>query len=272
MLLSAEARRAVKVVLTGEGADELFAGYGYYRRLVGVRSLFDRTIPRNRDRRGTSGFPYVMTHAKVERLTPDLAPEGEGAPRAEARLENEYLDGSRGLDPLNRALRIDTAGWLPDDLLMKVDRTTMAHGLEARVPFLDRRVVDLAMRMPAGVKWRDGAGKWVLRSAFRDLLPPDVVQRPKHGFNVPLASWFRGPLRTLISEDFPRDAQSSAPWLSTGTTRELVARHVEGRENLARPIWTAYALAVWFRDAARTYRPSRNPSLRTEADASNVIV
>lgn len=251
MLLAAEARRSVKVVLTGEGADELFAGYGYYRRFVGLRSLIAGGISRANGRRSASGYPYAMTHALVERLTPDLPPDGADAARAEERRAKEYLDGSRGLDPLNRALRIDTAGWLPDDLLMKVDRATMAHGLEARVPFLDHRVVELAMRMPATVKVRDGAGKWVLRSAFRDLLPREVLQRPKHGFNVSLASWFRGPLRTLFSEDFPKDAQSSAPWLSTKAIHELVARHVGGEEDLARPIWTAYALAVWFRDAAK---------------------
>ena len=250
MLLAAEARRAVKVVLSGEGADELFAGYGYYRRFVGLRSRVAGALHRANGRRSASGYPYAMTHALVERLTPDLPPEGVDARRAESAREKEYLEGSRGLDPLNRALRIDTAGWLPDDLLMKVDRTTMAYGLEARVPFLDHRVVELAMRMPANVKLRDGAGKWVLRSAFRDLLPTEVAQRPKHGFNVPLANWFRGPLRTLISEDFPEIARTSAPWLSTRAIRELVTRHVEGGEDLARPLWTAYALAAWFRDAA----------------------
>ncbi len=265
LLLSAEARRAVKVVLTGEGADELFAGYGYYRRFVGLRSLIASAIPRTSGRRSASGYPYAMTRDLVERLTQGLPTEGADAPRVEERCAREYLDGSRDLDPLNRALRIDTAGWLPDDLLMKVDRTTMAHGLEARVPFLDHRVVELAMRMPAAVKVRDGAGKWVLRSAFRDLLPQEVVERPKHGFNVPLASWFRGPLRTLISDEFPKDAQASTPWLSTRAIRELVARHVGGEEDLARPIWTAYALAVWFRDAAaRRLRPSES---RTPAHA-----
>ena len=272
LLLSAEARRAVKVVLTGEGADELFAGYGYYRRFVGLGSVFAGMIPRVNDRRSPSGYPYAMTHGLVDRLTRDLPLEGAGARPAEERLAREYLDGSRGLDPLNRALRIDTAGWLPDDLLMKVDRTTMAHGLEARVPFLDRRVVELAMRMPAAVKWRDGVGKWVLRSAFREMLPPAVAERPKHGFNVPLTSWFRGPLRSLISEDFPRDAQASVPWLSTKAVRDLVGRHVGGQEDLARPIWTAYALAVWFREAARTYGPSRNHSRHSEIAASNAIV
>jgi len=272
-LLSREASRQVKVVLSGEGADELFAGYGYYRDVPPrdpngrsavvslLRTLFRPGLAHG-FRRSTefgrrspiSGFPYAMSAAVADELLAALPLDG-GAQRIAAeieRLERSWL-APRPSSPLTQALSVDAGGWLADDLLMKLDRTTMAHSLEARVPFLDYRIAELAFSMPADVKLRAGRGKAVLRDALGVHLGNDLAGRGKHGFDLPMHEWLRGPLRSLVTDTL----HAGTAWISHTAGDELLDAHMAGR-NLERPLWTLFVLSAWFQrlDEARTHAPA----------------
>jgi asparagine synthase (glutamine-hydrolysing) len=224
LLLASEARRHVKVVLTGEGGDELFAGYGYYERLrspwrqaqSAVRRALARSVASRRmgyrHRSFWSGYPYVMRPGSVERFLRDL-PGGDAGKTAAIVDATERSFATDGLDGLSRALRVDAQTWLPEDLLMKVDRATMAFSLEARVPLLDYRVVEFASRIPAGLKMCRQVGKWIFRSAFRELIGPELADRGKMGFGVPMGRWIRGQLRPLLDECLSRSSLAHTPWL-----------------------------------------------------------
>ncbi|MCC7494656.1 MAG: asparagine synthase (glutamine-hydrolyzing) [Fimbriimonadaceae bacterium] len=254
-LLARLARQQVTVVLTGEGADELFAGYDHYPSVVaraaepawrtaarrlrdglrgGLRRLRGGCDPAEIDPR--SGFPLTAAQRTVRRLLPG------GPADLLWRPEDPRLAGPAR--SLQAALRGDLAAWLPDDLLMKVDKMTMAHSLEARVPFLDHRVVEAALALSDAARLRAGQNKWVLRQVATRLLPAAVVQRGKHGFNLPLAAWLRGPLATLL-QDSVRSPAVGALGLDAAYLQRLAAEHVAGRLDLARLLWTTLMLLRW---------------------------
>src|SRR5207247_8987246 len=125
---------------------------------------------------------------------------------------------------------VDVATYLPGDILTKVDRASMAVSLEARVPLLDHPLVEFALALPAGLKIRDGLGKRVFRQTIRGLVPPEVMNRPKHGFSVPLGSWFRGPLRHRIDAlTLPRDGVGIYDFLDRRAVSRLASAHLLGR-------------------------------------------
>ncbi len=244
------ARQHVKVVLTGEGADELFSGYGYYRRLASPRARALQHVKRfltHGERSASSAYPYVMPSAAVRLLTPSFA-SAPSLARTRRALEAGWV-GIGGGDAINRAARIDIHGFLADDLLPKVDSATMAHGLEARVPFLDHRVVEMALRIPGRLKRRGDVGKLVVRDTFRALIGNELTDRSKHGFNVPLAEWFRGPLRSMLTDMTASDLNAT-PWMDRGVVQAMVDRHLAGADH-ARELWTIYTLAAWYHAMAK---------------------
>ncbi len=247
-LLARLAAAEVKVVHSGEGADELFAGYGYHRRR-GLGQRLDALRARLRGEPGTgpSGFPLAMTAAAVEALLAPLPAAPGALAAAEAALARAGAGAVR--DRLQRALRQDQSHWLPDDLLMKVDRTTMAHSLEARVPFLDHRLVELAASMPADRKIHDGRGKAVLRAAFADLLGPELCQRPKHGFDLPMDQWLRHELRPLLAESFAD--LGDVPFLAPERVDAVWRAHDRGAR-LERQLWSLCVLIGWWRNLRAT--------------------
>jgi asparagine synthase (glutamine-hydrolysing) len=137
---------------------------------------------------------------------------------------------------------------------MKVDRTTMAHSLEARVPYLDHRVVELAFRMPSSLELRHGIGKAVLRTAARPRLGDELTMRRKHGFDLPMGEWLRGELREPVLGTFAPARQGDCPWLDYGRVRELIARHERRFGEFERPIWMLWVLARWFAGVASACR------------------
>jgi asparagine synthase (glutamine-hydrolysing) len=260
LLLASEARKHVKVVLTGEGGDEMFGGYGYYERFLSplrrVQGAARRVLARAVGSRATgyrhrsfwSGYPYLMKPGSVENFLRDL-PGGDAGGTAAIVDATESAFATPGLDGLNSALRVDAQTLLPNNLLMKVDRSTMAFSLEARVPLLDYRVAELAARIPAGLKVRGGVGKWILRAAFRDLIGPELADRRKMGFGVPMGLWFRGELRSLLDEYLSRRSLAHTPWLDPDAIDALVSEHMSEKGDFSRPIWTLCVLARWFRKA-----------------------
>ena len=177
-LLAKEAARHLKVVLCGEGGDELFAGYGRYRSALRPRWFGGRQMRR----RGLLDGLGILR---------DAAGWRQGLEDAENRIAAE--GGSR----LQQAQALDCADWLPNDLLLKVDRCLMAHGLEGRTPFLDPKVAELAFRLPDGLKIKNGMGKYILRKWLAPALPAADAFSRKRGFTVPVAEWIAKRARTL---------------------------------------------------------------------------
>jgi asparagine synthase (glutamine-hydrolysing) len=177
-LLAKEAARRVKVVLCGEGGDELFAGYGRYRSALRSRWFGGRQI---RHKGIFDGLGILR----------DPSGWREGMEEAEKRI------AAQGGTRLQQAQALDCADWLPNDLLLKVDRCLMAHGLEGRTPFLDPKVAELALRLPDGLKIRNGVGKYILRKWLTRALPAADAFSRKRGFTVPVAEWIAKRARVL---------------------------------------------------------------------------
>jgi asparagine synthase (glutamine-hydrolysing) len=156
-------------------------------------------------------------------------------------------NATSGRDAVTRASVTDLLTYLPSELMTKVDIASMAHGLECRQPFLDHRVVELAMGLPLDLKYRWGRGKRILEAAFGDWLPSEVFHRRKQGFGVPVDQWFRGELQAM-ARDVLLDATSTGRgYFRPGIVERLLTEHVEGRANHGRRIWSLVVLELWHR-------------------------
>lgn len=273
-LLSREASKQVKVVLTGEGADEVFAGYPYYRPFVMGRTPIDAMAladqrrhwlafseqlsarmggaffcgPRNNELSPISSFPYSMDANFLWNLVhPDRRPPIDRAPLIVGDIEARAVaDLSSDATPLQRALALDTKLWLANDLMPKLDKMTMAHSLEGRVPFLDHRLVEMAFTLPSRFKVGAEHGKLILRDAVRDIIPMHMVNRVKHGFNVPLYQWFKGPLHGFARDTLLGGSMESLGLLDRRAVESLIVAHTEMDMNMARPLWQLICLTRWF--------------------------
>jgi asparagine synthase (glutamine-hydrolysing) len=232
------ARAHVRVCCAGDGGDEAFAGY-----------------PR---------FAAFQERASVD---PDgaedayLAARTWVSPAMKERLYGSWMRGAlrgydplapvrarfahaRAWDPLSRIQYVETKTYLPGDLLTKVDRASMAHGLEVRVPLLDHRLVEFAARIPAELKLRNGVSKAVLREALGERIPPQVLERPKRGFSMPLAAWMRGALRPWIEQRLFAGQTIISDWVNLDVVREWWDEHQRDR-NLNRFFWSLVVLESW---------------------------
>lgn len=210
--LCREASKDVKVVLSGEGGDELFGGYGYYKPFVSpgwpntlpwLLANPQRVVPDLLGEPETaSGFPILCGAQERSRLSG--ASQHDYAWEAETQ---QWLDRAR--DPLQRATAADIAGWLPDDLLVKLDRIGMAHSLEGRAPFLSPRLAEMALNLTQRQRVSSNTTKVALREVARSWLPPEIVERPKQGFVLPMRTWLKewfegnGGPRTYLRESSP---------------------------------------------------------------------
>ena len=284
LLLSQLARRHVIVSLSGDGGDELFAGYERYFR---TRWLWSRigTIPKSLRRvlahslrvapglwaRGIAGaapllprqFRFSNSRDKIGRLADALAMESPDV--LYGKLVSHWADPTSVVidsrepltaltDPARRArledytermMYTDLVSYLPDDILTKVDRASMAVGLEARVPLLDHRVVEFAWQLPLSLKVHGAQGKWALRQILYKYVPPALIERPKQGFGVPIEHWLRGPLRdwgeSLLNESRLRQEGFFDP----EPIRAMWQNHVTGRVNEQYRLWDILMFQAW---------------------------
>jgi asparagine synthase (glutamine-hydrolysing) len=270
-LVSQFAAKHVKVALTGDGGDELFAGYEicfaiealrkvdltplWLRRVVsGVANLlpysaYGKNYLRMLSRPSALERYFELNYSPHFLRARLLQPEWR-APRGAAFLHHVFPDCllPEPTDILTQALYFEATANLTGDMLVKVDRMSMAASLEVRCPMLDHHLAEFAMRIPHAWKMRGGRGKRILIDALGDRLPPELLNMPKKGFSVPLALWFRGPLR-----DFVWDHLTSPAFLNRGIVQEPVVRalieeHDRGRRNNSHWLWMLLVLELWFRE------------------------
>ena len=255
-LLAEAARADVKVVLSGEGADELFGGYPTYpghraalawQRLPRpLRAVLRGAITRLPASTGKVTLEFMLKQfvAAADRplLERHLAWFGALGPDAAGGDVEAIAAKLRGFpegDPLNRVLWLDFVTYLPDNLLVKVDRGTMLASIEARAPFLDRRVLELVLPAPSALKVRGFTTKVILKQAARGLVPANVIRRRKRGLSVPVARWLNAGLAPLA------DRYLAAPHLAPDRVRPLFAEHRAGRANHARKLWPVLMAELW---------------------------
>lgn len=281
-LLSALARQHVKVVLTGEGADELFAGYGQYYYVQHLHQLQVRlpTFARQAGRKilrfvpaGGHGGTWVERAHKVLLglfcpLPQSFLQYGQMIPNHVRQYlysrqfkqmlcsQNElpfecrrkYFGKVVSWSALNQALYVDTKTWLPDELLMKVDKMTMANSLEARSPYLDHGLVEGVFRMPDRLKVRNGVFKYLLRRYGQSILPESIWRRPKHAFSVPYREWFNGPLKPLVYDTLSSQRIRRHGFLEaeaiTKFLHEYFGRGRQG-EKETRALWALVCFQLW---------------------------
>lgn len=258
--LAQAAREEVTVVLSGEGSDELFAGYPKHRaapwieRGCVVPAAFRQPVADAIERR----LPPAAARARIavralggatpeERIATWFAPF-TGRERSElfggSVTRRSPRSPSHG-DIVRRMLVSDVSTWLPDNLLERGDRMSMTASLELRPPFLDHRLVELAFRLPTSLKVRRGVGKWIIRALAREQLPATIVDRRKVGFSVPLDRWLRGDLGDFAGDMLLSDSSLVSSLASRPAVARLVDDHRRGRRNEAARLWPLLCLEVW---------------------------
>jgi asparagine synthase (glutamine-hydrolysing) len=259
--LSRLAASRVKVVLTGEGSDELFAGYPRYR-LEQLARRFHRLPLANQRRLWEALLPMVPGRARAKLAKLLLSPGDAGrrreawvanfAPDRRATLLKPYLHAEVAPPQpddagLEAQLRLDLRTWLVDNVLMKCDKMTMAASLEARVPFLDHEVVDWAAALPAEAKLHGGEGKAVVKRAALSLLPREAVYRPKQAFHTPTATWFRAARgRALLTDVLLGDTARNRGLFEMDAVEALIREHQAGADR-DQALWNLLVLELWLR-------------------------
>jgi asparagine synthase (glutamine-hydrolysing) len=266
------ARRHVTVVLSGDGGDELFGGYDRYLPHANV-TWFDRLPLPGRRRLASLCWPMLPHGARGKNLLRRAARDDRGryldsvtffhaderrallspAQRralagtdAEARLSAAW----RRLDMLpwpSQMMHFDFETYLPEDILVKIDRMSMAHSIESRVPLLDNEVIDFATTLPAGLKMRDGRGKHIFKRAVASLLPAEILDRPKQGFGVPIGVWFSGGLRDLFGDVLLSPRTAARGYFDRRFLDRIVHEHLSGRRDHTDRLWALLVLELWHR-------------------------
>ena len=273
--LSKITRERVKVALTGQGADEPWAGYDRY---LGVKlSTYYSRLPRlitdsfapviakipgrmERMKRGIEslGEPDILTRfakiysffsadMKAQLYKGTLKERFEAAPYGAMETLRRLQADVQHLDPLSQMLYIDTRANLPDDLLMVADKTSMANSLEVRVPFLDYRLVEFVESLPPSLKLKGMTGKYLLKKALTKWLPSKTIYRKKKGFAHPIADWLRTSMRPLVEDCLLSNNSSLSRYFDQDYMRQLYTKHREGKEPYMRHIYLLVSLELWHR-------------------------
>jgi len=237
------AREHVKVVLTGDGGDELFAGYDVHRRFFESQ---DFAAPRPQFEQAYLRAISLFSHEEKQRLYGNQT-RGTLAGVDAYEFARPHLASARHLDPINQALALDMQLLLPGNNLVKPDKMAMAVSLEPRAPFLDHRMMDLAFRIPGNLKYREGTTKWIFKKAAESILPASIIYRKKQMFTVPIGEWFKGRLRPFVLEVLTSARTVERGLFDPRGVRQMIDDHVEGRANYTRQLRALIALELWQR-------------------------
>ncbi len=281
-LVSQVARREVTVSLSGDGGDELFGGYN---RHIWIHRLFDRANGIVRPGFRTAGwllqqilagggenrlravlpsrFRKMQLQDRLAKLAsvlqarsiedaylrtrsqwanPEQLVVGASEPLLLVELKSAQIDVD---DAVQHTTYLDLVSYLPDDILVKLDRASMGVSLESRVPFLDHRLVELAWRLPTSMKIRDGRGKWLLRNVLEKYVPSEIIDRPKAGFSLPIHDWLRGPLQEWAESLLSEHNLADRGVLNPGPIRERWKEHQSGVRNWQHQLWCVLMFQEW---------------------------
>jgi asparagine synthase (glutamine-hydrolysing) len=286
LYLAQAARQHVTVALNGDGGDESFAGYGHYvsgtiasrlgvvprplaHALGSLASLAGGDPPRFSAARRARWLAHAMTLQPAEMSTLMAARFTEAqrsalytdeykaelarcTPLSAAGIIPAALADSDAPTALERFLDADVSTYLPSDLLVKMDIATMTHSLEVRSPLLDHVFMELAAGLPASLKMRGRRRKVGLKDALRPWVPDHVLDRPKMGFSVPLADWFRGELRDYVRDLLTAASARSRAYVDPAYVRQLVDEHARARHDHGHKLWALLTFEVWLRQAGTT--------------------
>ncbi len=275
-LVSKMARKHVTVSLSGDGGDELFAGYDTYiankagrayERLPGLlrsamHPILNHIPPTekkkgliNRAKRFVEGMelPADLEHTrwmiflqeaeKNKLYSNDVQDMLNGSDSFE--FIRNYFNRVNTSDPLNRQLYVDIKSYLVDDILVKVDRMSMATSLETRVPFLDHRFVEFSATIPSSLKLQGKNTKYLLKKAMEDVLPPQILNRGKEGFSIPIKNWLKEDLKPLMLEVLDQQKIKREGFFNANYVEQLKKEHLSGKENHSHRLWSMMVLGIW---------------------------
>lgn len=267
--LSLLAARRVKMVLSGEGADEFLGGYTKYFfeplvpiyqrllpevlwKLVLKRAIETMPFRLRKVRTLAANFALDDVRQRFPRWFGALSPEELGyllrAGTPHRSLDTRPFDTRPGLSALRRIQYFDQISWLPDNLLERGDRVTMAASLEARMPFMDHELSALIAAFPDSARIRGFTGKWVLREAMKTILPPAILERPKVGFALPLSQWLRGPMKHMVCDLLLDPAARIRDYVRPEIVTAYVEDHIAGRQDHEKLIWSLLNLELFQRE------------------------
>src|SRR6185369_6799177 len=271
-MLAKEASRTVKMVLTGEGSDEILGGYPkhVFERFAQAYQLVPGYVRHRLIAPLTHSLPYdfrraktaianlniedwreryvrwfgALNHAERARLAtlrPPGIPERDALPPFDADPHSSTL---------RRILYFDQTSWLPDNLLERGDRMTMAASIENRVPFLDHELASYVSSLPDHYRVNGFKTKWILRQAGQSLIPEKILNRPKVGFRVPVNKWFQGPMKEYLLDHLQGQSSKTRAYYDPQVLDRMVGDHIEGRQNHEKLLWALLNLEIWHRQYA----------------------
>jgi len=276
-LVSLMARSQVKVILSGDGGDEIFGGYEHYQAQkisrfpafsflsTLLRAPIKKIPPSaqkkgiwNKLRRYVQGFEHSPSLAHLrwmmflskrnkKNLYSDALTEDLGGISDFHEIEpfREIFDRLEGFDPINRELYLDLKTYLVDDILVKVDRMSMATSLEARVPLLDHKLVEFAFSLPGKMKLRGLNTKWIFKKTMERLLPPENIYRSKEGFSIPIKHWLRQELKDLLLDTLSEKRIREEGYFNHKSVKKMIDAHLQGKENFSHELWALLVFEIW---------------------------
>ncbi len=268
-LLAKEARKSVKMVLTGEGSDELLGGYPkhIYERYVKYYHILPALFRRALLQPLINALPYRYYRVETALRSISLEDPNERFPRwfgvlsdkeraglldlpspAEGKMGGIQFSADPAASELRRILFFDQTSWLPDNLLERGDRMTMAASLEARMPFVDAKLAAFVSALPDDYRIRGRKTKWILREAMKQIIPERILTRPKVGFRVPVNEWFRGLMRDYILQHLTGPDSKTRVYYNQRQLDRVLHDHISGRRNHEKLLWSLLNLELWHRE------------------------